>query len=227
MSQELQTINSDQYGNLFSAVEKKERELEQQRKKEEFDKKLVTLAETAIRYENTNPEMYELLENFLQVAIQLKGVMETVSAINVAMETLSDAVEFIDAALDYDSSLMDLANSKKYGFWQRLKMQWQMNKTINNNRGRVKAIAKSLEMKYKMATDMQKMLTGVSKKLTKSITKNNKKKSKNNETANTSNEAKLFIQNLKNSSDGGASTSTSSTKTDSVGGADSDISDIL
>ena len=101
-----------------------------------------------------------------------------------------------------------------------------MNKTINNNRGRVKAIAKSLEMKYKMATDMQKMLTGVSKKLTKSISKNNKKKAKNPESANTSNEAKLFIQNLKNQN-GGASASTTVAKTDGVSGTDSDISDIL
>ena len=91
----------------------------------------------------------------------------------------------------------------------------------------VLAIAKSLEMKYKMATDMQKALSGVGAKLKSAIGKK-RKKSKTTAESSTPSAAKLFLAERK-ASVGGSDGTTGSVASSSsgAGSSSSDISDIL
>ena len=217
-------IESGSYGEIFDSIEKSKHLREKERKQAEFDQRILDLADKALEYETKDENMYVLLESFLEVAIEMKNLMETMSAINVAMETISDAVGFIDAAIAFDNVLMDESLANSYGFFARLKMRAKMRKTIRNNRGRVLAIAKSLEMKYKMATDMRKALSGVGANLKKAIGKKNKKAKPTTDT--TPSAAKLFIAERKALANGGASVDTE-VKGGGSSSSSSDISDIL
>ena len=220
-------ISSDSYGEIFDSIEKNKRIREKERKQAEFDQRILDLADKALEYENKDENTYVLLESFLEVAIEMKNLMETMSAINVAMETISDAIGFIDAAIAFDNVLMEESLATNYGFFARLKLRAKMRKTIRNNRGRVLAIAKSLEMKYKMATDMQKALSGVGAKLKSAIGKK-RKKSKTTAESSTPSAAKLFLAERK-ASVGGSDGTTGSVASSSsgAGSSSSDISDIL
>lgn len=228
-------IVSDSYGELFGQVEKNQRQREKENRQKEFDKKILTLADKAIEYENKDENLYALLESFLEVALEMKNLMESMSAINVAMETISDAVGFLDAAIEFDNVLMDDSLQHSYGFFSRLKLKAKMRKTIRNNRGRMLAIANSLQMKYTMATDMMKALTKVSSGLKGAIAKKNKKNVKKGGDANAApSAAQLFMAERKKVNDGdGYSDNSSSGGNKGVSGSSNagvaagDISDIV
>ncbi len=226
-------IVSDSYGEIFGQVEKNQHQREKENRQREFDQKILVLADKAIEFEHKDENLYVLLESFLEVAIEMKNLMDSMSAINIAMETISDAVGFLDAALAFDDVLMNDSLQENYGFFARLKLKAKMRKTIRNNRGRMLAIANSLQMKYTMATDMMQALTKVSTGLKGSIAKKNKKKAKKggNSTATTPSAAQLFMAERKKTNGGGDDTSIPGVSGSAIGGGSGsgigDIGDIL
>ena len=90
------------------------------------------------------------------------------------------------------------------------------------------AIAKSLEMKYTMASDMMKALSNVSSGLRKSIEKSNSKMKKGvTSNAGNNSAAKNYLEQRKKELGGEDSSTPVQTGGSSTGGSLGDISDIL
>lgn len=228
MSELQQNINSNAYGEVFNAIEAKQQQRLRVTKQREFEDKINLLADKALEYQSKDENLYLLLESFLEVAIEMKKLMDSMNAINVAMEAISDAVGFLDAALDFDSVFMDQSLQNNYGFFARMKLKHKYHKTIKNNRGRMLAISKSLEMKYTMASDMMKALSNVSSGLKKSIEKSNKKMKKDVGGKSEGNSAaKSYLEQRKKELGGEFEDTSSAPTTPSSSGSVSDISDIL
>lgn len=181
---EEQTIDSATYGDLFSKMEstRKEREKDAMRESIEkreklFNQRLEQLADRAIEYSDGmhDPNMAMLLESFLDVALQLKGVMETMHSINLAMDCITDAISFLDQTFVFDQLLMDESLSYNYGFMSRMKARIKMKKTIRNNAGRILALADSLCMKYQLVNDMAQTFGKVGKKLNSRLNRRTKR----------------------------------------------------
>lgn len=178
---EQRELRSESYGEVISELDKTRQRRQKEQRQKDFDKRVVQLADKAIEFAQKRGQddgLTVLLVNFLDVALQMKNLMETMSAINVAMECLSDAIGFLDAAIDFDNYLMDESLMHNYSLFQRWKQKRKMRKTIKNNYGRMVAISNGLAMKYKMATDMMKSLSTVGEKLKKVVSKTASKKAK-------------------------------------------------
>ena len=177
--QEQGPIVSNTVGNVINELEKDRLEREREQKRKDFKSRVAALTEKAAQmYKDRGPDdnISILLTSFLDVAIEMETLMDTLTSINVAMECMNDAIGFLDAAIDFDNALMDQSLEHSYNWFQRWMLRRKMKKTIKNNCGRMMAIAKGLEMKYTMAQDMLKALSGVGDKLKKTMEKNNKKK---------------------------------------------------
>lgn len=239
---ERREAHSETYDTLIDHVETRRLERERDNKKKHFDAKLEKLAQTTVDFEQKygkDHDMTTLLTTFLDVALEMKNLMETMTAINVAMECINDAIQFLDTAIDFDNVMMDQALDKNYGFWARVRHKRKMKKTIRNNIGRMRQIADGLKMKYSMATDMMKALSGVSTRLKTSITKSKKKQEAKAEKARAKGEvvlttpspAELYLDDYKKRngiSDGAAEDDTAASATAASGSSDvSSIDDIL
>lgn len=224
MNQEiLSSIQSESSNDVFQTLEKEKLARQKVQKEKEFNSKIEDLA---TKYEeslkNNGPEhaITQLLYNFLGVAIEMKTMMESMKAINDAMECVTMAVQFLDATLDFDNVLMDDSLSHDYSPRGIRQMKRKMRQTIRNNKGRVEAIAEGLKLKYKMSQDMMTALTDVSASLAKQ-TKRSFFGSKKNKGVNPSAAVEAYLAKRNN----GASPSSSSQSSAPSGPAD--ISDIV
>lgn len=212
----------------ISATIQENFERKRDQKREDFKKRVVKLIEKAAQMQQERgPEdsITVLLTNFLDVAIQMETVMDTLSSINVAMECMNDAIGFMDAAIDFDNALMDQSLEHSYSFWGRLKLSWKMKKTIRNNCGRMMAIAKGLEMKFKMSQDMLNALSTFGDRLKIAMNKNNKKKAKAGEAPTGPTAAQRAINDYLGQSNNGSAAPSSSTNSTSPSSAPSGSSD--
>lgn len=147
---------------------------ERTRRSQQFDAKLKELANKAVDFRIKYGEenyLTELMMTFLEVATQLKEVVEVLSAVNVAMECLSDAIGFIDAAISFDEKLFDESLQQKYGVLARWKRRRKARKAIRNNVGRVQAIVEGITMKYQMAIEVMGSLKAACVKMQKCMKK--------------------------------------------------------
>jgi len=144
----------DPNAELQSDLEKMKLERQRKNRSEQFDKRLVDLANKAVDFRiKYGDEHYltELMVTFLDVALQLKEVIEVLAAVNVAMECLSDAIGFIDAAISFDEQLFKESTEQKYGFFARMRRRRLAKRAMRNNVGRMKSMVQGLMDKYKMA----------------------------------------------------------------------------
>lgn len=151
---------------------------------QQFDRRIEGLANQAVdRMLEYGEEDYltQMLTTFLDLAIQLKETMKSLSAINLAMECLDDAVKFMDDSMKSDEMLMKSWRAENYGFFARLKKKREMKKAIRNNVGRMQMTVDGLMLKYQMATDITAALQSAMGKMTAKMKKQRakKKKSKN------------------------------------------------
>ena len=237
--EERQEAQSTTYGNLIDHVEARRLERERNNKQKNFDTKLEKLTKTAVEFEQKygkDHDMTVLLVTFLDVALEMKNLMETMTAINVAMECMNDAIQFLDTAIDFDNMMIEQSLDQNYGFFARMRHKRKMKKAIRNNIGRMRQIADGLKMKYSMATDMMKALSGVSSQLKTSIVKSKKKKEAKAEKARkkglpveevTPTAAELYIADYKkrNGLDDGEE-GTEKTPDTATGSGSSDVSNI-
>ena len=85
---ERREAHSETYDTLIDHVETRRLERERDNKKKHFDAKLEKLAQTTVDFEQKygkDHDMTTLLTTFLDVALEMKNLMETMTAINVAV----------------------------------------------------------------------------------------------------------------------------------------------
>lgn len=174
-------IATGTYASLATEVKSEQLKVEKERRERQFDEKLDQLADKAIEFMRTRGKEDSLtimLQTFLEVALQLKDAMQSLKAINVAMDCLGEAISFLDASINFDDNIVSQMNSKSYGFFARWKMKRKLKKAMRNNVGRIKATIDGLAMKYDIATAIADSLLDFSKELNKTIAKRNEKKAK-------------------------------------------------
>lgn len=163
---------SDAFRDGFNKVQM---QYQREQKSSEFDAKLQALANKAVDMQLKYGEEHyltQILTTFLDVAIQLREVMETLSSINVAMECLNEAITFIDDAMIYDEQIMGEWQQQNYGFFARRKRKRKMRQVINNNVGRMKSVVDGLMLKYEMTMEITGALKNATGKMQKYMSKN-------------------------------------------------------
>lgn len=169
--------DSGLYENVDSAL----RAEELRRKREEFDSKVIRLANKVVDYEQKGPEfqyLTEMMLTFLDVTVQLQGTMEVLSAVNDAMECLTDAINFIDNSLSYDRDLMQGSLETKYGFFNRMKQRRMIRRAIRNNTNRMMAMVESINGKFGMAMALTDALKDSCVKMKSMMDKSRRKSEK-------------------------------------------------
>lgn len=163
---------SDSFREGFNKVQM---QYEREQKSSEFDAKLQALANKAVDMQLKYGEEHyltQILTTFLDVAIQLREVMETLSSINVAMECLNEAITFIDDAMIYDEQIMGEWQQQNYGLFARWKRKRKMRQVIHNNVGRMKSVVDGLMLKYEMTMEITGALKKATGKMQKYMSKN-------------------------------------------------------
>lgn len=163
---------SDSFRDGFNKVQM---QYEREQKSSEFDAKLQALANKAVDMQLKYGEEHyltQILTTFLDVAIQLREVMETLSSINVAMECLNEAITFIDDAMIYDEQIMGEWQQQNYGLFARWKRKRKMRQVIHNNVGRMKSVVDGLMLKYEMTMEITGALKKATGKMQKYMSKN-------------------------------------------------------
>lgn len=165
---------------LINEVQREARELQLKRKQEKdkknFEAGLVRLAEKVIEKEkDPNDTLYILLRSFLDVALEMQVLMENISAINEAMSCMTDAISFIDSAINLDKLFIEESTRQNYGFFARMKMKRQQRKAIKNNVNRMYALADTIYMKYDMANSMSQAMAKMGIKLKSKVKKASEK----------------------------------------------------
>ena len=172
---------------LMGTLETKQREIEKERlirekeqKKINFAQKQDKLLNKIIEFENKFGEDYYLvtmLKKFYEVSVEMETVMETMEAINDAMDCITESILFLDSALEFDQNLITGINSTSYGFFSRLKAKRQMKKARRNTVGRMKSVISGFKFKYALMEDMVKSMNGFAKSMStgKGIMKKSKK----------------------------------------------------
>ncbi len=234
---------SEMYADMISNINDRTAEREKQRLKEQretqqkqFEDKILELADKVILFEQTRGEQDSLtilLATFLDAAIEMRDLMETMTAINVAMECLTEAISFMDSAINFDTVLVQGTLTENHGFFARMKARRQMKKAINNNIGRMKQVSDGLVMKFKMVQTTISSMSTVADKLKGFMAKSTKKKAKasakNGTVSTTPSRASALLAERRAAAGGssapsqGASAPTASAPAGGVG----DIGDIL
>lgn len=160
-------------------VKRNKIEEEKKKKEEQFNQGLEKLADRVIEAEkNKSSNTYVLLKTFLDVALELQGLMKDLNAINDALSCLTDAIGFIDSAITLDSQLLDESMTTKYGLFQRMKNRRKQRKAIKNNVGRMIMLTDSIYMKYNLATDIADAVGKIGIKVKTQMDKTRKKMEK-------------------------------------------------
>ena len=161
------------------AKAKQDAEAAMKAQKEKFDQSIEELADRALEAMETRGKedpITELLVNFLEVAIEMKDTMQTLEAINGAMQCVTDAIQFLDNALSMDQLMIESTMQHQYGFFARLKHKRQAKRAIRNHKNRMKQIVTNLEMKMEMAKSMVAIMKEFSVSMKKMSDKKKKKK---------------------------------------------------
>jgi hypothetical protein len=138
--------------------EEQERDIDRQKyqkqqNEQRFNARLDELAIVADRMERergAEDHLTVLMQAFLEVALELQDMMQSINSISTAMECLSDAINFIDDAINFDKLLFQQSAAEKHGWFARQKSRRLMRKAIRNNTGRMYELAESMVYKYKM-----------------------------------------------------------------------------
>ena len=164
-----------------NAQQQKLRQMEEQ--KQQYEERIATLTERATeRYlkHGEDDDMYQLLEVFLNVALEMKEMMDKLTDFNMAFSFVFDAIQFFDESLNFDMDIMEGSLETNYGVGARWRRRREMRRAIRNNKGRVKQMVQNMQAKYKMAITMSdsmvKAFSGFSKGFKRKNAKRKKKK---------------------------------------------------
>ena len=150
--------------------------------KQKFDQKIQELADQAAVFYNQYGEedwRTSLLVNFLDLSLQMKDIIEIVTAFNVANEIIFHAMNLMNTSLNMTNGMMlEVGQNSISPFKQKLMMR----RAIRHNKNTVKNMIEQMKTSIQMASltadmyqDLSVSITGVMNKLNN---KREKKKSK-------------------------------------------------
>jgi hypothetical protein len=151
--------------------------------KQKFDQKIQELADQAAVFYNAYGEedwRTSLLVNFLDLSLQMKDIIEIVTAFNVANEIIFHAMNLMNTSLSMTNGMMlEVGQNSVSPFKQKMIMR----RAIRNNKNTVKNMIEQMKTSIQMASltadmyqDLSVSITGVMNKLNN---KREKKKTKN------------------------------------------------
>ena len=150
--------------------------------KEKFDRKIEELAEQATVFYNKYGEedwRTSLLVNFLDLSLQMKDIIEIVTAFNVANEIIYHSMNLMNTSLNMTNGMMLEVGQNSIN---PLKQKFMMYRAIRHNKNTVKNMIGQMKTSIQMASltadmyqDLSVSITGVMNKLN---FKREKKKSK-------------------------------------------------
>ncbi len=139
---------------------------EKEKREKDFNEGLMRLAEQVMAYENRQDDpTYFLLKTFLDLAVEMREMINNLNSISIAMTCLSDAIGFIDNSMRLDDELYNESLSVKYGFFQRLKQRRKQRKVIRNNTARIQSLIDNMSMKYDMSASMMDAMRSLGMKI--------------------------------------------------------------
>lgn len=166
---------------IEKAKKKQEKELkktEMEESKAEFNERLDNLATLAIDYEQTRgleDPITQLIMSFLNIALEMQEMMQTVEAVSLAMQCVNEAIVFLDTANKMDEVMLDTTLETKYNIFTVWKQKIQHRRAINNHKKRIKSFARSLGLKFDMARAMVDAMQDFAKSIQKTSIKQQKK----------------------------------------------------
>jgi len=151
--------------------------------KQKFDQKIQELADqAAVFYNNYGEEDWRtsLLVNFLDLSLQMKDIIEIVTAFNVANEIMFHAMNLMNTSLNMTNGMMLEVGQQTVN---PLKQKFMMWRAIRNNKRTVKNMIGQMKTSIQMASLTADMYQGLSLSITRVMNKlNNKREKKKSKT---------------------------------------------
>ena len=150
---------AEQSGNeaLKAEVEKQMLEIKRQERLAQFDQQVINLGMVANKFEEkygTEDYRTQIMAMFLDLALQMKEVIELISGVQTAMQCIGQAIDCVDDLLNMQEEMLEGSLSQNYGLFERWKRKRKINRAMRNNRNRMKQMCASIEGGQKMALDM-------------------------------------------------------------------------
>ena len=204
---------------LKAEQERKLKEQQEQARQEQldaFDQRIADLAAMIEKNQDLAEDDFNInviLIQFLEVALNLKKVMDMCHSIEKVLSCVAEATSFIDSSMKFSDEIFAQMNTEKYGFFARLKQKITIRRTIQNHMGRMKSIIDRVEGMMSISNIMSTEFAKLAKRMGKSKAK--KKKQTSTSTAGEFPLASQYLSKRKSAGtgDGGATGGSGSTGT--------------
>ena len=147
-----------QTSSLGQELEGELKKMEQKQAVARYNAKVDALSEKIVYHSKlkteTSQQIVEVLLPFLEVAIEMQGIIEMVTSINDVVELIGDAISILDTTMQSSRNILGTTNKVKYGFFQRMKQKMEIRRAKSNNQKRVKSITDQIVGYYEMAMSM-------------------------------------------------------------------------
>ncbi len=199
-----QNVFEEMDARINEQTKKVETALHEQKVREtrnEFDARIDAIADKIIEFRERGAEEYliEMLTTFLDVALDMRDLMDALEASSQGMQCIATAVGFIDEMLDFNMGMFEMSTNHNYGFWQRRREAKKIKKAIKNNVGRMKMVVKNMSGQVDFAKELVNEMKNATGKLRKKMGKGKKGAS--------GNKAESYVQNRMNTRAAGGGTS--------------------
>ncbi len=174
------TLNA--YGEQQAELTEYKQEQEMEQKSENFEIKIKQLANKTVDcILNQQPGqefLPEMMMNFLEMALMMESVIETMKAVTLSMGCVSEALGFIDDAINYNQNIFTGSMVQKYGFFERLRRKSQQRKAIRNTENRMKAAVSSISATFEMSQEMVESMSTMSFRITNMMNQTKRRRAK-------------------------------------------------
>lgn len=175
-----QSVFGEMESRVDEQTKKVENTLHEQKVREtrnNFDARIDAIADKIIEFRERNAEEYllEMLTTFLDVALDMRDLMDALEATSQGMQCIATAVGFIDEMLDFNMSMFETSLEHNYGFFARWKQKRRIKKAIRNNAGRMKMVVKNMTGQLTFARNLVDEMKNVTVQLRKSTAQKGKK----------------------------------------------------
>ena len=159
--------------------------IKQQQAVARYNQKVDELSEKIVYHSKlkteTSQQIVEILLPFLEVAIEMQGIIEIVTSINEVVTLIGDAINILDTTMKSSNDVLTSTTQVKYGFFQRMKQKMQIRRAKANNQRRVKSLTDNIVGHYEMAMSMAeqfKVIPGQMRSAMNRVKNRNNKKKK-------------------------------------------------
>ena len=153
----MMTVEQNSNDALKAEVQKQMLEIKRQERLAQFDQQVINLGMVANKFEEkygTEDYRTQIMAMFLDLALQMKEVIELISGVQTAMQCIGQAIDCVDDLLNMQEEMLEGSLAQNYGLFERMKRKRKINRAMRNNRNRMKQMCASIEGGQKMALDM-------------------------------------------------------------------------